>query len=195
MASSDLPSLWSHPPVSSVLSVPSVVKEKESIHHGAHRGHGGSAGESPTRHGGGRSNQAPDRTDARSEPFALGERPTWLVDSRARRPAPVGQLLRSTRMNPHGIANSGLPSLWPHPPVSSVVKEGESIHHGEHRGHGGFARESPARHGGERSNQPAPPNPAMASRLDIGHQWRGVGEPGRWARTGPRWYIELCPWR
>src|SRR6266545_3730805 len=28
-------------------------------------------------------------------------------------------------------------------------------------------------------NKPAAPNPAIASRLQCGRQWRGVGEPGR----------------
>jgi hypothetical protein len=29
------------------------------------------------------------------------------------------------------------------------------------------------------ANKPAAPNPAIASRLNAGHHWRGVGEPGR----------------
>ena len=31
------------------------------------------------------------------------------------------------------------------------------------------------------SNKPAAANPAMASQLQAGRHWRGVGEPGRWA--------------
>jgi hypothetical protein len=35
-------------------------------------------------------------------------------------------------------------------------------------------------------NEPAAPNPAIASRLHVGRHWRGVGEPGRWAATNPK---------